>query len=613
MTASPITLQYELAGDQISGARDYQEDAFLTTVLGESADTAPAQLLVIADGMGGHAAGNVASNLAVQAFNKFVTAHYPTDDHPKLLREAVIAANKGIAEAITSTAALQGMGSTFVAALIEAGKLWWISVGDSHLYLLREHQLHKKNAEHTYGAYLEKMAGLGQEITPDARFSSRLLMSALTGSEIPEIDCPSEPLDLQPGDYIILATDGLDTLTTEGITTHAAAANSAKSLAASLLKAVAEAHVPKQDNTTVLALACGLAAPSASSTEMPAAYQMVMDALREHDAVEAARPARPDDRSQTKSQAKSTRSVWLAAGIGLLALLGAAGFYLWKTASAPVNKGSVSATPNTSTPGSTTTRPTGGAEPSTEPAVEETATLKAMSQVRDKLKSGGVGPEMLMLPAGDFRMGSDGANAGPKHDVTLAQFAVSKYEVTVAEYARFANATGRPAPALSLSNAHPMVMVSWADAEAYAKWVSQQTGKSYRLLSEAEWEYAASAGADTPYWWGEEPGRGKALCQACDPEHPPAQAAKVGQFPANGFGLHDTAGNVSEWIQDCYHPNYEGAPTTGRPWQAMGCTERIYRGGGFRSPSASLRTTHRDHAKPAKRADDLGFRVARDP
>jgi formylglycine-generating enzyme required for sulfatase activity/serine/threonine protein phosphatase PrpC len=606
MTTTPVNLQFEIAGDQISGARDYQEDAFLITTLGDSADTAPVQLAIVADGMGGHAAGNVASNLAVQAFNKFITGNYPAENIPQLLRDAVTAANKGISEAVANTAALQGMGSTFVGVLIDAGKLWWISVGDSHLYLVRDQRLVKKNAEHTYGAYLEKMAALGQQITPDARFSSRLLMSALTGSDVPEIDCPNEPLELQLGDHILIASDGLDSLSAESITERVLAATSAKACTAALLQAVDDIKAPKQDNTTVVAITCNEAAPLPSAA-IPAAYQMVVDALRDN-AERREAPAQTPATSAEKSAAKST--VWIGAAAGALLALGLAGYFLWKPSGTPAVSRSVAEQPPAPT---THTAPQPTADSPEKSAAEQGPAPKSLAQLHDNIPGGGHGPSLVMLPGGRYKMGGGGGSAQPKHEVNVPQFAIGKHEVTLAEYARFANATNRPTPGLTLSNSHPMVMVSWADAEAYAKWLSQQTGHKYRLPSEAEWEYAAGAGAGTPFWWGEELGESKAQCQVCNPKHPPSQPAKVGSFPANSFGLFDTAGNASEWVQDCYHPNYEGAPEDGSAWQEMGCAERVYRGGGFRSPSAALHTSSRSHAKPSKRADDLGFRVAREP
>ena len=151
-----MALQFEMAGSQIDGARDYQEDAFLITNLTDSDDN-PSALIIVADGMGGHAAGNVASNMAVQGFNKHATTNYPTDKPADVLHECVIKANNSIKETIKETPALAGMGCTMVAAIFETDKLWWASVGDSHIYLLRDKKLIKKNADHSYGGFLDRM------------------------------------------------------------------------------------------------------------------------------------------------------------------------------------------------------------------------------------------------------------------------------------------------------------------------------------------------------------------------------------------------------------------------------------------------------------------------
>jgi len=139
----------DISGSQINGARDYQEDAFLISSIGDSGDE-PASLVIVADGMGGHAAGNVASNLAVQTFNKYVSTHYPTHAVSAMLQEAARAANSSISETVHETPALRGMGCTLVAALVAGRNLYWLSVGDSHLYLLRNMQLEKKNVCHSH-------------------------------------------------------------------------------------------------------------------------------------------------------------------------------------------------------------------------------------------------------------------------------------------------------------------------------------------------------------------------------------------------------------------------------------------------------------------------------
>ena len=194
---------------------------------------------------------------------------------------------------------------------------------------------------------------------------------------------------------------------------------------------------------------------------------------------------------------------------------------------------------------------------------------------RDKLKDGSEGPEMVVVPAGTFKMGDiqgKGVDSEkPVHTVSIPKaFAIGRYQITFEDYDRFASATSR-----SLPNdegwgrgRQPAINVSWEDAVEYAKWLSEQTGKRYRLPTEAEWEYAARAGTETEYWWGNEMKPGMANCDGGDTRWGGKQTSPVGSFPPNPFGLYDTAGNVWEWVQDNWHENYQGAPADGTAWEA---------------------------------------------
>ncbi len=176
-------------------------------------------------------------------------------------------------------------------------------------------------------------------------------------------------------------------------------------------------------------------------------------------------------------------------------------------------------------------------------------------------------PEMVVIPAGRFRMGClSGARAmmdyaKPVHEVTIESFALSKYEVTFAEYDRFTAATGRDR-AWDRGwgrGRRPVIYVSWEDAVAYTEWLSAHTGERYRLPSEAEWEYAARAGSGTVYSWGDEIGNGAGpIADGCGSQWDNKKTAPVGSFGANAWGLHDMHGNLWEWVQDCWHDNYRG-------------------------------------------------------
>ena len=242
---------------------------------------------------------------------------------------------------------------------------------------------------------------------------------------------------------------------------------------------------------------------------------------------------------------------------------------------------------------------------------------------RDALKDGGQGPSMVVLPRASFRMGSPPNETDRDNDegsvrtVTISRrIAMGRYEVTFDDYDRFAEATRRTKPR-DPSNwgrgSRPVISVSQEDAQAYATWLSAQTGKTYRLPSEAEWEYAARAGTRTRYSWGNEIGVNRANCVGCGSEWDNARTAPVGRFAANAFGLFDMHGNVWEWVADCYHNNYEGAPTDGSAWtNACVSNSAVLRGGSWSDLPRSLRSASRSRATPSGRLNTDGFRLVRD-
>ncbi|WP_298269128.1 formylglycine-generating enzyme family protein [Geobacter sp.] len=252
----------------------------------------------------------------------------------------------------------------------------------------------------------------------------------------------------------------------------------------------------------------------------------------------------------------------------------------------------------------------------------------AGSSFRDRLKSGGAGPEMVGIPAGRFRMGAifggGDPDEKPVHEVTIPRpFAMGRYEVTFAEYDRFCEATGREKPKdgrrwfgpLSRNwgrGSKPMMNVTWEDAVAYTRWLSEQTGHRYRLPSEAEWEYAARGGKDTPYWWGGTVGEKRANCKGCGSRWDNRQTALVGSFAANPYGLFDTAGNVWEWCLDTWHESYAGAPADGNPWLGGDDSRRVQRGGSFGSKPRYVRSSARGRGAPDGQYVYLGFRVVRE-
>ena len=230
-------------------------------------------------------------------------------------------------------------------------------------------------------------------------------------------------------------------------------------------------------------------------------------------------------------------------------------------------------------------------------------------------------PEMVVVPAGRFRMGCVSGrdcrdDERPVHEVEVASFALSKYEVTFDEYDTFVQATGhrRPNDRGWGRGRRPVINVFWEDAAAYVAWLSRETGDEYRLPSESEWEYAARAGTTTRYSWGQDLGRNRANCRRCRSRWDNDRTAPTGSFAANGWGLHDMHGNVTEWAADCWHENYARAPPDGSAWTSGGdCGRRVLRGGSWIAYPASVRAANR-LASPSggpRVLDFIGFRVAR--
>lgn len=255
------------------------------------------------------------------------------------------------------------------------------------------------------------------------------------------------------------------------------------------------------------------------------------------------------------------------------------------------------------------------------------ASATAGDAPRGPFKDCDVCPEMVVVPAGSFVMGSPADEEGhsadeePQHRVTIGRpFAAGKYEVTAAEWdacVAEAGCAGDRA-ANRAGDRQPVTGVSWDEAQAYVHWLSRWTGKKYRLLSEAEWEYAARAGTPTPYHTGRTIGPNQANV-AGKPAAPTGfgvsiagkQTVPVGSYPPNGFGLHDVHGNVWEWVEDCVNDGYAGAPTDGSTWTSGKCDRRVMRGGSWVDYPVGARSAIRSGLGTASRGRTLGFRAAR--
>ena len=343
--------------------------------------------------------------------------------------------------------------------------------------------------------------------------------------------------------------------------------------------------------------------------------------------------------SSPAAMAKSgaNRGLWLAAVMGLLLITG---FIFWPSAE-PIK-------PRTP-------------RPSPVEPIAKAAIIPQGMVFNDMLKSGGNGPEMVVIPAGSFNMGSPeneadrGLDEGPQHRVAVSEFALGKTEVTVAQYQAFVTATAYVTdaeknagnsqgcaafkagtvfgdtsknswkqPGFEQNSQHPAVCLSWNDAQAYVTWLARETGKPYRLPAEAEQKYTLRAGTATPYFWGGDVNfacnHANVLDQASLAKFEGFPAVEcndgfvltspVASFDANAFGVYDLVGNVVEWTADCSNANYEGAPTDGSAWISGDCSRRVLSGAGWLDTPTHLRSAYRGRGALSFRNIDTGMRLA---
>ncbi len=265
-------------------------------------------------------------------------------------------------------------------------------------------------------------------------------------------------------------------------------------------------------------------------------------------------------------------------------------------------------------------------------------------------------PQVRVVPPGRFLMGApqgepgQSDNEGPVHMVTIARpFVAGVHPVTRGEFKQFVSDAGYDMgksdclgnvrdlsglyndldwkkPGFNQNDNHPVVCVNWNDAHAYVRWLSARTGKPYRLLSEAEYEYATRAGSSGPYWWGLDASAICAHANVLDQSQPAPWSTRaaihdckdtfpftnpVNDLPANAFGLQDMLGNVSALVEDCWHSNYEGAPADGRAWTRTDCSEPVVHGVSWGTPKGMARVANRAAVSPDYRNNTVGFRIAR--
>jgi formylglycine-generating enzyme required for sulfatase activity len=287
--------------------------------------------------------------------------------------------------------------------------------------------------------------------------------------------------------------------------------------------------------------------------------------------------------------------------------------------------------------------------PPADPRIADPSVVFAVEGNPGEFRDAPFAPEMVVVPAGEFTMGSPEGEQfrlanEHQHRVRIAYpLAMSKYNITRGEFARFVAETGYEAkgcnlegtggmtwepdgdwrtPGFDQDDNHPVACINFHDAEAYAEWLSAKTGQTYRIPSEAEWEHAIRGGTSTAYYWGQtwEPGRANVDGQ---PGQPGGRATTPGgTFPPNPFGLYDMAGNVWVWLADCYNASFNGAPSDGSAWKEGNCAMRVRRSGSwfniekaiegdYRQPGR-LRSASRFGSIPSLRYSSFGFRLVRD-
>jgi formylglycine-generating enzyme required for sulfatase activity/class 3 adenylate cyclase len=322
----------------------------------------------------------------------------------------------------------------------------------------------------------------------------------------------------------------------------------------------------------------------------------------------------------TAFKPRRRRDTVLVLLISLLWLgIAAVAFWYWfpslqRLASAPTSPQLQSASPPADANAKEPVQPSKAAVPATPaPSASPAEKQAALQGAPAKQATGAVRePIMNMLPGGTFSMGSnEDASEKPVHRVTVKPFAIGRYPVAVGEWNQCAAAKACAFTATGRDDA-PITNVSWSDAKQFVTWLAGATKKPYRLPTEAEWEYAARGGTQTKYWWGDDIQAGMANCKNCTDVTSAEQPIRVGNFKANPFGLYDMGGGVDQWVEDCWHKNYQGAPSDGSAWIEGDCGSHVIRSGSWKNDARYVRPSNRDAYENA-RYPTHGLRVALSP
>ncbi len=311
----------------------------------------------------------------------------------------------------------------------------------------------------------------------------------------------------------------------------------------------------------------------------------------------------PDPAALMEGRIRPAIALLVAGAVCLLALAGGAFWYLWlrpdsqvasnmpAPVSAPAEVAKVTPTP---------------AAPQATPKTSITTAMTTHPSPQPVRE-----PEMVALPGGNFAMGSnDDISEKPIHQVAIKPLSIGKRPITIREWNACAEAKACGFTATGKADA-PVTDISWNDAKQFVTWLAQVTGKKYRLPSEAEWEYAARGGTQTKYWWGDQFQPDMVNCKNCIAGTAAEQLMKIGSLKANPFGLHDMGGGVDQWVEDCWHKNYQGAPSDGSAWISDGdCSSRVIRSGSWQNDARAARPASRDRYDAVVRYPTHGFRIA---
>jgi formylglycine-generating enzyme required for sulfatase activity len=323
-------------------------------------------------------------------------------------------------------------------------------------------------------------------------------------------------------------------------------------------------------------------------------------------------------------------AIFALAALMIAALGSAIGFYLWireqmslaHSPSSIVEASKTATTTPSTAPGPAPSPPAvpqlNAAPPTNPPAAKPTpdvtaAAPKAPPATVNTPTAAVTLPAMVALPGGTFTMGSnDDASEKPIRRVTIKPFAISKFPIANRQWRQCVAAKACDYVPVGSEDA-PVANISWSDAKQFAGWLAATTQKDYRLPSEAEWEYAARGGTQTKYWWGDQFQSEMANCKGCGGAYDAMQPASVGTFKANPFGLHDMGGNVHQWVEDCWHKDYQGAPTDGSAWIDKTCSSHVIRSGSWKNDTNYIRPASRDHYDTDVRYPTHGLRIAGPP